>query len=91
MAYVEETVLKSLEKKCQDEIEELKIAVKSYRKNSARIDSVISVLKKYYNTESGNITTNKIAKIDFSQDSFLRLLNNVANFNCNYNTYKEDV
>lgn len=82
--------LDSLKKNCEFCVDDLKMAIRSYRSNANELNSVISNLKKIYDTEGGKYKTKDIQNIDVLGDSFDEVLNWVDGININYATYTDE-
>lgn len=72
-SFVSELELNVLKRNCELEISNLKEMVKKYCDEANEIDSVITSLLKYYNTEGGKYKIREIDNIDLLNDSFKNL------------------
>ena len=85
-SYVEKATLDKLKKDYYDYVKELKDYVRNYYNAAEAIDSVISILKKYYKTSVGISTTNSIASTKFSDSSLDRCVSSAAGVNISYDS-----
>ena len=71
---VEAYELEKLKKDCESCIIELIDSVNSYCDNASEVDSVIKVLKEFYNSEGGDYKIGEIENIDVLGDSMKGLV-----------------
>ena len=80
--------LDKLKRECEKCVIDLEKSVKSYYDNASEINSVISILKEYYDTTGGDHKIKEIEKIDLLDDSFKGFTNWANSIKINY--YKSD-
>lgn len=76
--------LRNLEKSCENEISDMKQSIASYCKRAAEIETVISNLILYYNTNGGKDEIKKLRSIDLKTDSFKSLASWASNIEIDY-------
>ncbi len=89
MSFVRKVELDTISKKIANLIDELDDAIAGYCDASEKMDSVISVLRKHYDTFGGKSFSNDISKIDFLGNSLEKVVDSAKSVSYSYNNNKE--
>ena len=89
LSLVQKYTLDLLSKRIKNTIDELNKAVLDYNDAASKMDSIVFVLKRHYDTPGGERFNNKIANIDFLDNSLKSVVSTAKAVNYKYDNNNE--